>query len=249
MIDYNTNSSQTTINVRMQYPYSDLYEYETKLVRLDLDQERINDIKTGRGFIIESSDSIRNDVKNQTGIFSSRYGSTVADIDSFNGKYRCDCGMTKGSIMHGEICPVCHTKVIFKDDDVSIFGWLVLKDKYFVIHPNLYSSLECFIGPTRMSAIIKPIVNVDSDGKIITIGEPNMKKDEPFRGIGMIAFKERFQEIMDYYYNKWPNKKPIYDDLMLNKNIIFTHSIPVFSALLRPSILESGSINTSPISW
>lgn len=102
MIDYNTNSGQTTINVRMQYPYSDLYEYETKLVRLDLDQERINDIKTGRGFIIESSDSIRNDVKNQTGIFSSRYGSTVADIDSFNGKYRCDCGMTKGSIMHGD---------------------------------------------------------------------------------------------------------------------------------------------------
>ena len=229
-----------SINVRLTYPHSDKYTYTTQLQRLDLDQERINDIKTGKGFPVVSSRSIKLDVKNQTGIFSNRYGSTIADVDSFNGKYRCRCGLTKGTIMHGEVCPVCGTIVKFYDDDVSITGWLILKDKYFVIHPNIYRSLEGFIGASRLARIIDADVKVDSDGKIIEIGDVN-KKDEPFRGIGMFSFRERYDEILDFYYYRYPMKKAFYEDLKRVKNITFTRSIPVFSALLRPSSLDSGN--------
>ena len=237
----NQNSS---VNINLTYPYSDKYEYRTYLERIDLDAERIKDLRSGKGFIIESSRSIKTDVKSQMGIFSSRFGSTMSDIDSFNGKYRCKCGLTRGSLMHGETCPHCGTLVKFYDDDVSIFGWLVLKPAYFIIHPNIYRTMEGFIGPNRLASIIEPIVTVNSDGLVIHIGDMNPKKDEPFKGIGMFAFKERYDEILDFYLQKYPAKQLYYDELQKCKNITFTHSIPVFSALLRPSILENGNVLT-----
>ena len=230
----------TQANIRLTYPYSDKFEYETQLTKIDLDKERIHDLKTGKGFILDPPRSIKHDVKNQTGIFSNRFGSTIADVDSFNNKYRCNCGMTKGSIMHGEICPVCHSMVKFYDDDVTIFGWLILKDKYFYIHPNIYRTLEGFIGATRLARIIEPDIQVDSDGKIVSIGNAG-KKDEVFRGIGMFEFRERYDEILDFYINKYPSKRSFYNDLKASKDITFPHSIPVFSALLRPSQLEGNS--------
>lgn len=231
-----------SISINLTYPYSDKYEYTTQLEKIDLDAERVNDLKTGKGFVLDPPRSIKADVKNQTGIFSNRFGSTISDVqDSFNGKYRCKCGMTRGSIMHGERCPVCGHIVKFYDDDVTIFGWLILKDKYYVIHPNIYSELQAFIGGARLARIIEPDVNVDSDGKIIKIGNLNPKKNDPFAGIGMFDFHDRYDEILDFYYEKYPAKKLYYEDLKKNKNITFTHSIPVFSALLRPSSLEGNS--------
>ena len=138
--------------------------------------------------------------------------------------------------MHGEKCPICGTLVKFYDDDVSIFGWLILKDKYFVIHPNIYRTLESFIGATRLSRIIEPEVQVNSDGVIVSIGIP--KKDEPFKGIGMLNFRERYDEILNYYLAKNPNKQAIYNSLIENKPLTFSKSIPVFSALLRPYSLD-----------
>lgn len=230
------------INVvpNLTYPYSDEYEYSTKIERIDLDETRINDLKTGPHFIISAPRGIKNEVKLQTGIFSKRFGSTIADVDSFSGKYRCKCGLTRGSIMHGELCPVCNTLVKYYDDDVSIFGWLVLKDKYWIIHPNIYRTLEGFIGATRLNRIIEPDIQVDSNGKELPV--VSTKKDEPFKGIGILAMKERYDEILDFYYAKYPQKTLYYEDLKKNKNITFTHSIAVFSALLRPSALDNGSL-------
>jgi len=232
---------KTQLNIHTTYPYSDKYEYTTQLVRRDLDATRINDLKTGPHFIVDAPKGIKNDVKLQNGIFSSRFGSTIADVDSFNGRYRCKCGYTRGSIMHGETCPVCHHIVKYYDDDVSIFGWLVLKDKYWIIHPNIYRTLESFIGATRLNRIIEPDIQVDSNGKEIKREEP-IKKDEPFMGIGILEFKERYDEILEFYNNKYPAKATYYNDLKSVKDITFTHSIPVFSALLRPSALDNGSL-------
>ena len=142
--------------------------------------------------------------------------------------------------MHGEVCPICQSIVKYYDDDVSIFGWLVLKDKYFIIHPNIYRTLEGFIGAARLNRIIEPDIQVDSNGKVIpTVSN---KKDEPFKGIGLFEFRERYDEILEFYYNKYPQKTIYYDDLKANKGITFTHSIAVFSALLRPSALDNGSL-------
>lgn len=235
-----TRPGKIQANVKLQYPYNDKYTYETYLERIDLDAERQYDLTIGNGFVISEPKGIKKDVKLQNGIFSSRYGSTLADVDSFNGKYRCKCGFYKGSILHGEICPNCHTMVKFYDDDVSIFGWLILKEPYkVIIHPNIYRTLESFIGAARLNRIIDPVIEVDSDGKII---QSPIDKNEPFKGIGLFAFKERYQEILDFYYAKYPNKTLYYNDLVKNINITFTKSIAVFSALLRPSKLEAGSL-------
>ena len=235
------NYSQPKMNIKLTYPYSKDFEYDTSLERINLDEERISDLRTGKGFLLRSSYSIKSDIKNQLGIFSNRFGSTINDVDSFNGKYRCKCGYLKGSIMHGETCPICHTMVKYYDDDISIFGWLILK-KHYIIHPNIYKALEAFIGASKMAHIIEPDVKMDSDGRIIAIGSPNTKKNEPFKGIGMIAFKERYREILDYYLSKTPAKQQQYDSLIENIPITFIQSIPVFSALLRPYAVDVGNI-------
>ena len=178
--------------------HNDKFDYTTELVRIDLDKAREDDIRNGKGFIIDEPKSIKKDIKLQDGIFSNRYGSTLSDDDSFIDRYRCDCGLTRGSINHGEISPSCGTMVKYKDDDMSIFGWIVLK-KYCVIHPNLYRSLEAFIGPNRLNKIIEPDIQVNSYGIEIEIPPETRKKDEIFSGIGIPGFQERFEEIMNYY--------------------------------------------------
>jgi hypothetical protein len=211
------------------------------LKRIDLDKQREIDIKSGKGFIITAPKGIKNDIKNQDGIFSSRYGSnSITDTDSFSGRYRCKCGLKRGSINHGEFCTTCNTKVQYVDDDVSITGYLVLKDEYLIIHPNLYCSLEAFIGATRLTNIIKPEVPVDSDGNEIAVTP--MKKNEPFNGIGLIEFYNRFDEIMNFYLSKYPAKVRFYNDIMENRDILWTHTIAVYSSLLRPSSLDNGSL-------
>lgn len=148
--------------------------------------------------------------------------------------------MKKGSINHGEICDICGERVRFVGDDVSIVGYLKLKDKYWIIHPNIYRTLEAFIGATKLNRIIEPDIQVDSNGKEIPV--VSTKKDEPFKGIGLPEFYERFDEIMAFYLAKYPNKKMYYDDIMQQRNIVFTHSIAVYSSLLRPSSLDNGSL-------
>lgn len=234
-------SMESMPRINLTYPYSEEWDFETFLEKINLDQERVYDMKAGKGFIIEPSKSIKSDIKNQTGIFSSRYGSTITDPDSFSSKYRCDCGYSRSSIMHGEYCPLCKTMVRFRDDDVSIFGYLLLKGERYVIHPNIYRVLESLIGETRLDAILNPIIVVNSDGAIIAEGDPGSKKEDQFRGIGMSNFKRRFDEIIDFFIQKYPAKMPMYKELKEKKDLVFIQSIPVFSALLRPAVLEGNS--------
>ena len=62
----------------------------------------------------------------------------------------------------------------------------------------------------------------------------------------MMEFHDRFDEIMTYYYNakcKSPSKLERYQDLMMDKDKIFTQSIPVFTTLLRPYKIEGGEMH------
>ena len=236
------NPINNQITITASYPYNEKYEYETWITRINLDEEREKDLKSGKGIIISGSNNIKKDIKNQDGIFTHWFGSnSIADSDSFTGRYRCKCGAKHGSLNNGEMCYICNTKVIYVDDDIAKTGYAVLpRDDLFVIHPNLYCSLESFIGQERMARIIEPDIQVDCDGNELPIIP--IKKDEPFRGIGMLEFKKRFDEIMEFYLNKYPAKKSIYDDIMSQKENIFTHSISVYSSLLRPSSLDNGSL-------
>ena len=229
-------------DISFNYPYSPDYYYQAKLAIINMDDEREKDLREGRGFIIKGSNNIKKDIRNKEGIFDIRYGSnSISDSDSFSYRYKCKCGAKRGSINNGEMCYVCNTRVKYVDDDVTITGYKVFtKDDLFIIHPNLYCSLESFIGQERMARIIEPDIQVDCDGNELPIIP--IKKDEPFRGIGMLQFYNRFDEIMSFYLAKYPGKKITYDHIMKNRRNIFIRTIDVYSSLLRPSNVDNGSL-------
>ena len=222
------------LKVNLMYPLSEDYDYETMLQRINLDDERMNDINTDNGFIISDPNGIKKDIKDPNGMFSSKYGQTLKDMNPYATRYKCECGREMFKVNEGTRCPICEKEVKFVDDNFNYFGWKVLKDYYF-IHPNLYKSLRTVIGKTQLDNILNYEVKKDEDGHIIE--DIERPKKEPFYGIGMIAFHDRFDEIMEYYGKSsanTSNKKQYYDDIMENKDKIFAQSIPYFTLLLRP---------------
>ena len=224
------------IQVNLEYPFSAEFDYQTQIVRLDLDKERAKDILSGNGFIIgPPSGKIKKDLQDPNGIFSEKYGRTLKDLNPFSTRYKCECGYTMFKINKGLTCPMCGKPVKYMDDNFEFFGWKVLKEPHFIIHPALYKSLEAFIGKDKFDHIIHYEEEKNADGYIIETEAKDPEK-EPFAFIGMMAFKERFDEIMDWYGKRatTPTKKAYYEDIMREKDKIFTHSIPVFTFLLRP---------------
>ena len=231
------------ITVRSHFPYSDEFTWITEMVDIDLDEERIKDVVSGRGFIIKSPKPIKEDLKDPDGIFSNKYGPTLDDINPYQDRYKCDCGYMRGKVNNDQPCPICHTKVKYVDDNFGYFGWAVLKEPYHVIHPSLFITLSKFIDNDTFLNIIKFSKEIDKDGNI---AETKAPKNEPYYGIGMMGFYDKFEEIMEYYANKYKSKsKQEYYQVLMDagKKKIFTHSIPVFTTLLRPYRVEGGDLH------
>lgn len=223
------------IKVNYQYPRNPEYDYESRLERLNLDEEREMDIKTNNGFIISEPQSIKKDLKNPNGIFSTNYGQTLQDLNPYADRYKCECGNLRQRIHYGIVCPICNTKVKYVDDNFGYFGWICLKDPYYIIHPNLYKSLEAFIGSKRLNNILKPVDEKDQDGFEMEVEKP---KDEIYFGLGIMDFKDKFREILDYYLAKFPDKIQYYEDILENAHNVFIQSIPVYTTHLRPFRIE-----------
>lgn len=250
--------AEKEIQVTLTYPHSHEYEFLSKIDIIDLDKEARLDIDHGTGFLItEPKNSNKKDMKNINGIYSSRFGQKLGDVSPFADRYSCECGYLKSRINHGIECPMCHTKVKYVDDDFKMFGWIILKDQYHIIHPKFYESLDYIFGESKYnderkkmkgSRKLRNILNyspeVDQHG---FVQECAFKPDkEPFYGIGMMAFYERFDEILEYYYALNPKKKDYYDEIMENRDLVFCHSIPVFTTHLRPADIRDGYMYFEP---
>ena len=231
------------IGVTLSYPRSEEYEYETVMKRLNLDEERKKDISTDNGFIIGSPHGIKKDLKDPNGLWSSKFGQTLRDINPYANRYRCKCGHLNFRINNKTICPICNTPVEYVDDNFSYFGWIVLKDPHVVIHPNMYKLINTFLGKDILDHIICYKDEKDADGHVVDTGAYRTK-DEPWHSIGMMGFKEHFDEIMEFYSRNLTNKRKIdqYNEIMANKDVIFTQSIPVFTSLLRPIDIDQKSL-------
>jgi hypothetical protein len=144
--EFEAQHAAKQIPFRVHYVNNPDYDYYLKMVRINLDREKENDIRIGKGFIVSESNNIKKDVKDPDGIFSTRFGQTLGDMAPFIQQYRCECGMLEGAVHKGMICPNCLKPVKRVGDDYKIFGWIHLNN-YFVIHPNLYSTIEYFCGP------------------------------------------------------------------------------------------------------
>lgn len=277
------------LNVTLQYPHSDEFEYFTKINVIDLDLEAEKDIMSGDGFLIAApKSSNKKDMKNIDGIYSSRFGQKLGDVSPYANRYSCSCGATQSRVMNNTECPMCHTKVKYVDDNYKMFGWIQLKKDYHILNPKFYDSLDYIFGESKFSEErkkmpkggrkLKNILNyspeVDQHGFLT---ECNFKPDkEPYYGMGMLDFYDRFDEVLDFYYSLNPKKKDYYDEIQdyryackcrhtigyfnqgttcpecgskvefVDKDIIFTHSIPVFTTHLRPADIKDGYMYFEP---
>lgn len=228
------------IQVNTRYSENGIFDYSTKLERINLDQTRRHDVLNGDGFIVTSRKNIKEDVKDPNGIFSVKYGPGLQDVNAFGNRYRCKCGHTTQRFYHGLTCPVCGTKVEYRDENFGMFGYICLKDPYYLIHPNLFNSIAFFIGEREFMNIITPVHKKDEDGHDIPIVPP---KDEPYFGIGMIDFHDRFDEIIEYYRVKRPNKMDYYENIIDDRDKVFTQSVPVFTIHLRPYRIDGDMLH------
>lgn len=221
------------------------YNYETRLELLNLDKECIKDITSANGFFVEEPQNIKKDLKSPDSIFSIRFGTVNGEADVFMNRYRCKCGALRGRINHNLECSICHTPVKYIDDNFEYFGWICLKDKYHIIHPNLFKSIQALIGTARLETIIKGEEEKDENGFTAVervVDKGGKFSNEPFYQIGMIKFYEQFDEILNYYIKKYPNKKDHYDHIMANRDKVFIHSIPVYTVHLRPVRVEGENL-------
>jgi len=92
-------------------------------------------------------------------------------------------------------------------------------------------SIERYIRPENLKAILIPEVELDENGNPITRVDKTIQKkkkekkrrgrrktepDQTYATIGMIGFYEKFDEIMEYFHSKLKGKREdVYEDIML----------------------------------
>lgn len=222
------------LNVRLHYPRNPDYTLETKLVKVDIEKEAQYNLATNRGFKVTTHmGMIRKALKCDTTIYSPKFGDSQYSENPITRKYQCECGRLEGITYENTICDVCNKPVKYIGDDFEYFGYLIIND-YKIIHPVIFKQLKSFIGKNVLDAIINLELEKDKDGNVIK-SEPTKK--DPFKGIGLIAFRERIYEILEFYRNKHRSnqkKIEIYNDIVNSIDVMFTNTIPVFTLHLRP---------------
>lgn len=201
----------------------------------DWDAIAKDEIQTGKGFRI--TEKGKTDTTHEAGYYSIHsplYGSDFGDDSTPEYRWSCKCRNYVGKNYRGIVCPKCKTKVEYIGIDITKTGWIIL-DHDTIIQSEMYKKIRSFIGPKSFGQIIKYKNPIERD--------PNVN---PFDGIGLIKFKERFSEIMDYYLKKKPAKLDKYLFIMSQIDLIWVHSIPVFSSKLRPFIIQAEDIKYSP---
>lgn len=215
---------------------------EVQLVPLDWDDECEKDFLTGRGFEITEPAFKGKEVKSKYGIQSPLFGTDWEDDDAFSERYSCKCKTLVGRVYESEVCVVCNTKVQFRDIDLRTFGWIKLND-YSIIQPIYYNMLGSLMGKAQLLETIEYDKDINQDGWV----SDKVSKTNPFKGIGLVAFKERFDEILEFYWNKKKKKRDIITELENNKKKVFASCIPVYSSVLRPVSFKNESFFNSKI--
>jgi len=213
-----------------------------RLIKANLNKLAETRIKYGKDFLITNHISVdKNGNKTDDGIFSAKFGfSQFDDQTGSRDSYRCHCGALTGAIYLDEICDECKTKVAFMDADLSIMGWVPL-NKYVVINPSMFIHLEILIGKEELHNIL----HINSSRMDVNgILQKEQSADKPFHNIGMMNFYKNIDSILKYYADKNSNHYDHYELLSECKDSIFTHYIPVYSAIIRPRIEANEKIRS-----
>ena len=210
------------------------------LEKLNWDEECRRDFLCGRGLLITEMPFTK-EVKNPNGTHSPKFNSDWGDEDAFADRYTCQCKALKGKIFNKEVCVKCNTEVQFRDVDLKVFGWCRL-NRFKLISPAYYRSLRSLIGDNNLTDIIHFDKEVTIDGDL-----KDKVNKSPFKGIGLIEFYERYEEILVYYKDKKKDKIELYKELIYNKSAVFTSAIPIYSPVLRPVAFKGESLFFNPV--
>lgn len=210
-----------------------------RLRKVNLDKMAKHRIKHGKDFLITNPLSVtqvqNKTVKTEDGIFSPKFGYTQFDDQmGTQDAYRCQCGNLSGAIYLDESCPDCGTKVQFMDADLTVTGWIPLHD-YVVINPSMYVHLSALFGKGELEEILKvTAARFSADG----LPRPESDPKKRYHGLGMLYLHEHIDEILEHYakLDTGGKRRDHYELLVENRDAIFTHHIPVYSAIIRPRI-------------
>lgn len=183
----------------------------------------------------------KTDTDNRAGMYSMHsplYGTDFQDENAFADLWSCKCGALQGrNYADGKtICKKCKSKVEFVDSDLTVTGWIIL-DRDYIIQSTMYKKIESFIGVKQLALML----NYADELEMKEIEHP-----VPYQGIGMIEFREKFDEIIEFFYKK--NRKTqmyIYLKMMYVSDNIFMHCIPVYTTALRQFIIKGDDIKYS----
>lgn len=201
---------------------------DVKLVKLNWNEECRADMITKRGFEVTQPAFEKKEEKSMYGIHSPLFATDWEDEDAFAERYSCKCKELKGRVYEGEVCPICNTEVKFRDVDLRTTGWILLYN-HSIIQPIFYNMIESIIG-NQFADIVEFDKDLTRDGAPVD----KSTKVNPFKGIGLIEFRERFDEILDYYWVKKKHKRELITEVRNERDKVFASAIPVYSSVLRP---------------
>ena len=227
--------------------YSDSELEYVAVEKIPLDLECWSDLASGNGIRITDVESF--DKKHQKlyhGLQSEFFGTDFSSDRAFKERYSCLCGQYMGKAYANMICERCGRRVEYHDIDLKRFGWIIL-DNFEVISPIYHAKLTEALGSVDGESVFKLIITrryEEENHPEYTDKELSLINRHPFSYKGMIWLREHIMEVLAYYKKKKPGKKALFDELENEQSCMWTHSIPVYSAVLRTELPgEKGSRN------
>lgn len=165
------------------------------------------------------------------GVFSERI---FGRMPSSGREYACDCGAVEGRFYERTICKECGTPVTCRDTVFSKRGWVDL-GRHKILSPLFYMYFSRVVGPTQLNRILHQhrVLSVDGIAQ-------QQSEGGPFDGMGIMAFVERWQEVLDHFEAKKKNDLKVAEFARVireNPELVTTSKIPVFSHILRPALM------------
>lgn len=210
-----------------------------RIIKLNLDAVAQTDIASGNGIrlqSVEAFDKKKKNAKIEDGLQSEFFGTDFSSEYAFKERYRCQCGKYMGKAYEGTVCDRCGRVVEYNDIDLKKTGWIIL-DRYTVMSPIYYAKLKDALGKFEGESVLDKILEAeyldDDIGVVLTDKETAALSKHPYIKKGAIWLSEHLDDVLDWYSIRKPNKVKLFKELRREKDCVFTHSIPVYTALLR----------------
>ena len=210
-----------------------------RIKKLNLDEVCALDLESGMGIrlqSVESFDKKKKNAKIEDGLQSEFFGTDFSSDYAYKERYRCKCGKYMGMAWNGHFCEKCESYVEYHDIDLDKFGWIIL-DKRTVMTPIYYAKLKDALGKVEGESVLDSILEMDYKdeelGVMYSEKEKVALRKHPFIKKGPIWISEHLDEVLDYYAQKKPGKAKVFAELKRDSANVFTHCIPVYTALLR----------------